>query len=279
MVRPKLFPSESTPCPSLESYLRKIAAIRAEWADPTDEIDSRGDQTAHWYRGQGDASWGLTPSRWRNEYADANESEMRLEFESVGRQLVAPDQTRDKWAWYFLMAHYGAPTRLLDWTVNPLVALYFAVSSAPAKTDAAVWIIDPWQWNKAHIPDLYGPALPGWKETKPYLWDLEAALDTENRDTSRKWPIAIEPPHIDKRITAQEGRFLLFGNAKDMVASPNIFRKGPRSRKANLDKIVIPKAKVIAIRDELNHVSINEKTIFPDLSGLGKHICWKWKQL
>jgi hypothetical protein len=239
MARSKGFPSESTKCLSLESYLRAISTIRAQWADPTDEIDSRGDQTGVWYRGQADSTWGLTPSRWRKEYKDANESEMRLEFESVGRQLVSPDHTRDKWAWYFLMAHYGAPTRLLDWTVNPLVALYFAVSSASPKTDAAVWIIDPWQWNKAHIPDLYGPALPGWKETEPYLWGLEEALDTDNRDTGRKWPIALEPPHIDKRITAQEGRFLLFGNAKDMIASTKITNKGPRSKQAKLDKIVI----------------------------------------
>jgi len=200
---------------------------------------------------------------------------MRLAFESSGRQLVAFD-SKDKWGWYFLMAHYGAPTRLLDWTANPLVALYFSVASAKPGTDAAVWVIDPWQWNKVHIPKLYGPALPGWEETEPYLWDLESAMDTDNKDTTRKWPIAVEPPHIDRRITAQDGRFTLFGTAKDMVGSTRV-NPPVRKPKARLDKIVIARSKALSIRDELHNVGINQKSIFPDLSGLAQHICWEYR--
>jgi len=274
MEQRKVFPSEDIQIPSLEKYLRTVAIIRRNWKKG-EAIDSRGDEKALWYRGQANSSWGLTPSRWREAYAEANESEMRLEFESVGRQLVPADHQRDKWGWYFLMAHYGAPTRLLDWTVNPLVALYFAVSSVNSNADAAVWVIDPWNWNEVHIPHLWGPALPDWKETKPYLWNVEKAQDTDNKEANRKWPVAIEPPHIDKRISAQEGRFFLFGNAKDMVEAPGVNRKG-RGKKAKLDKIIIPSAKAKTIRDELHRISINEKTIFPDLSGLAKHICWEW---
>ena len=179
----------------------------------------------------------------------------------------------------FLDGALWCAIKIVDWTVNPLVALYFAVNSAPADTDAAVWIVDPWRWNKTHIPGLYGPALPGWKETEPYLWDLEDALDTDNRDTRRKWPVAIEPPHIDKRITAQEGRFVLFGNMRDMSASPRVNLVGAKSRTALLDKITVSAAKRRMIRDELNCISVNEKTVFPDLGGLAKHICWEWKQL
>lgn len=110
----------------------------------------------------------------------------------------------DDWYWYFLMQHYGCPTRLLDWTTSPLVALYFAVRN-PNELDAAVWVIDPWRWNRAHVKDLYGPAIPGWKEAKPYLLKLEDAFDSdlEGKQTSMKWPMAIEPSHIDRRIAAQ----------------------------------------------------------------------------
>lgn len=276
MARRKMFPSEDIPIPSLEKYLQTVVDIRRRWKNEED-LDSRGDEKALWYRGQANSSWGLTPSRWRAAYVKANESEMRLEFESVGRQLVPADHQRDKWGWYFLMAHYGAPTRLLDWTVNPLVALYFAVSSAELDADAAVWVIDPWKWNTVHIPNMGGPALPDWEETQPYLLDLQDAVNSENKDTRKTWPIAIEPPHIDKRISAQEGRFFLFGKAKDMVKSPSVNRKG-RGKKAKLDKIIIPSAKAKSIRDELHRISINEKTIFPDLSGLGMHLRWEWQK-
>jgi hypothetical protein len=186
------------------------------------------------------------------------------------------DQQRDKWGWYFLMAHYGSPTRLLDWTVNPLVALYFAVASSKPGANAAVWIVDPWKWNDVHIPGLYGPAVPGWTETKPYLMESESAMDTENIDVRRKWPIAIEPPHIDRRIAAQEGRFFLFGTAKDLISSPNVMRTGIRGRKARLDKVVISAGKTASIRDELDRISINERNLFPDLGGLSRHIQWEW---
>jgi hypothetical protein len=202
---------------------------------------------------------------------------MRLEFESVGRQLVPSDAQRDKWGWYFLMAHYGAPTRLLDWTVNPLVALYFAVASYNPGSDAAVWAIDPWRWNNLHVRHLYGPALPSWDETEPYLWSLEETLFTENVDVKRRWPVAIEPPHIDRRITAQEGRFVLFGKEKDMTKSPKLKPASKKERRARLEKIVIPHQECAVIRDELNRISINEKTLFPDLGGLGRYIRWKWK--
>ena len=271
MPRPKKVPSEDLPVKSVQAYLRIITAIRAQWTDRT-KLTSRGDEKALWYRGQGDASWELTPSRWRKEYAEENEAEMRLEFESVGRQLVPSDSQRDKWGWYFLMRHYGAPSRLLDWTINPLVALYFAVKSSEPGVDAAVWVIDPWKWNRVHILRLYGPALPGWEETESYLWDLEDAMDTKNTDVRRKWPIAIEPPHVDRRISAQEGRFILFGTARDLIASPNVNRKTRKGKHARLDKIVIPSNRASAIRDELDQLSVNDKTLFPDLGGLGEYI-------
>ena len=52
-------------------------------------------------------------------------------------------------SWLTLMQHYGLPTRLLDWSESPLVALYFALSSdEDAKADAAVWVLNPMKLNK-----------------------------------------------------------------------------------------------------------------------------------
>src|SRR5260370_40182692 len=68
----------------------------------------------------------------------------------------------DKWEWYFLMQHYGVPTRLLDWTDNPLIALYFAVNDQPesASDDSAVGVFDPCRLNRQLSKQLDGRIIP-----------------------------------------------------------------------------------------------------------------------
>jgi len=280
----RIYPSQTEKFKDLSEFLRIVEGLRPRWRrlnfpTQTKKIRTYGEEKALWFRGQSNADWGLSPRIWRPEYEDANEAEMRLEFESVGAALAQPGAVADKWNWYFLMQHYRAPTRLLDWTTNPLVALYFAVCDEPGQ-DAAVWIIDPWRWNRAHVKDLLGPAVPGWRETEKYLLDLEDAFDTDENEnqTRQNWPVAIEPPHIDRRIVAQGSKFTLFGTKKNMTESPTINRpKGEGGKHAILDKVVVQQDCATRIREQLNEIGINGRAMFPDLEGLGKHIAWEWK--
>src|ERR1700734_4089370 len=160
------------PYRKVSEYLDGVREIRKEWRHTKE--DSKGGSRPLWFRGQRSAEWDLRPRIYRPEYEGADDSEIRLEFEGNGLQLAATNLNRTKWEWYFLMQHYGAPTRLLDWTGNPLAALYFAIADEceeDNKNDAAVWAFDPWRWNGSHGDGLSGPALPNWKETKPYLPD------------------------------------------------------------------------------------------------------------
>jgi hypothetical protein len=281
------YPSDKEECSDLSHFLTAVKGLRSRWRKlklPTQSDKTRpyGEEKELWFRGQSNIEFGLVPKIWRKEYNEADEAEMRLEFESVGQQFIKPGITFDRWQWYFLMQHYGAPTRLLDWTSNPLVALYFAVWNERenhAKVDAAVWVIDPWRWNRAHIKDLYGPAVAGWQEASPYLLDLEAAFDSDAPDnnTKKKWPIALEPYHIDDRIAAQGSKFTLFGKEKDMVASPAINNpRGGNRKHAVLDRLRIQRGAVAGILEELNHIGINQRTMFPGLDSLGKYIAWEW---
>ena len=177
------------------------------------------------------------------------------------------------------MQHYGAPTRLLDWTANPLAALYFAIVDEHKDLkahDAVVWIFDPWRWNRLHFDELRGPGLPDWDETKPYLPELEQACD--GVEVQKRWPIAIEPPSIDRRLANQTARFLLFGKEKDLVKAANRTDSGNHGKKCSrLEQIVIASKKLESLRRELDDVGINHRILFPDLQGLGTHLSWEWK--
>src|SRR5689334_1061338 len=88
-----------------------------------------------WYRGCGKASYELKPSLYRHKQSKTIEDFMSMEKLLLARfrQRSIPFHSRslgDAWEWLFLMQHYGVPTRLLDWSESPLMALFFAVTQA-----------------------------------------------------------------------------------------------------------------------------------------------------
>lgn len=114
-----------------------------------------------YFRGQKSNQWGLTPSLFRysprRAYWDWEELERHMVREFAQLSLPHLQQIPDKWnsrdqdmkndnfrEWLAIMQHHGVPTRLLDWTTNPLVALYFACQSITTKNgeeiDGRVWI-------------------------------------------------------------------------------------------------------------------------------------------
>src|SRR5579863_6729560 len=166
---------------------------------------------AAWFRGVSSAKYKLIPSLYRSqagrdEYSD---DELRAEFQRRGLPFVAERPPRDHWEWYFLMQHYGAPTRRLDWADSALVALYFAISSMRA-TDAdiaaskpVVWALNPWKLNTNRF---YGPASPNIDDLKNYLSD-----DYKSHKPPR-YPVANDPNFIAQRMVVQRSHFTLHGH-------------------------------------------------------------------
>jgi FRG domain len=261
------------PVSTLNELLECTKELRQDWP-PSEKPTRTGEQQNLWFRGQPSAKWGLSPKLYRNEYRGSQEAEIRQDFQSRALQLMQgriPSRD-DKWEWYFLMQHYGVPTRLLDWTDNALIALYFAVNDQPAPDDSAVWVLDPWWLNRQLVKQIDGPMLPGWEEAEPYLWDLEYAF-TRDVDVRVEKPAAIDPPHVDRRLAAQKSRFLIFGKAKNFTSTKVVRKTGSR-----LAKIVIPQSRIEPIRRELENCGVTVSAVFPDLEHLGQEIRALWRK-
>lgn len=235
-----------------------------------------------WFRGQPNAAWGLVPRLYRKENsvgANANrtdrkkDAEVREDDDETREQFIIRGATlsdirpTNKWDWYFVMQHYRAPTRLLDWTEGSLIGLYFAVRENKGFHDAALWGIDPWILNKKNAAvrrnEVIPPGDPGITEPDrrrydKWLWDRFA-----KRKRWARLPAAIYPGHIMRRIGAQRSCFTIHGSDQrglDAIAE---------ELKVPLVKVVIRSWAVGSIKEELENCGIDETTVFPDLEGLG----------
>ena len=236
---------------TIEGYLTICSDLVRKWSS------SDSGEPCLWYRGQKDARWSLIPGEYR---FPINADEVRSEFVLKAKALLDRVPAND-WEWYFIMQHYSLPTRLLDWTEGALIGLHFALSQDTGKSDAAVWILDPWALNEWNIkkPDLVitGPEFDPDLIAVKYLGPVYRKLRLPQR------PIALVPPYNSARITAQRGTFTIHG--KRIEGLEKLFTK-------KLVKILIPKDRCLEMRRNLRSAGISEFTLFPDLDGLSRDI-------
>ncbi|MGO8731437.1 MAG: FRG domain-containing protein [Terriglobia bacterium] len=256
--------SEST-AEDLREFLDCVAALRKEWRSPDDD-------TELWYRGQQKAYWSLTPRLYRSPRGDRwDDDEIREEFVRRAPSLTT-ERPQNAWDWYFLMQHFSAATRLLDWTNGALIALYFAVKDNPGLYDAAVWALDPWWLNRrvVHQDEVMPPGAPGTSRTDVTRYGRWLRDRFVKRARLPKWPVAIYPSNIAGRIGSQRSCFTIHGRQTDGLER---LAKKPRAR---LARVVVPSFCVLQIGEELRECGIDEATVFPDLEGLGRTVNANW---
>ena len=186
--------------------------------------------------------------------------------------LENPDIQKSVWHQIVMGQHYGLPTRFLDWTHSPLIALHFAVTrdsmELMEEDDCIVWRIDIPELH-SKLPEKYQKIIEE-SRTKVFSLDMlnqvAPTLAQYDEDMQGKNMVIIEPPSTDPRIVNQYSFFSVVPMGMDDVES--FLDKTTE----HTTKYIIDKSLRWRICDMLDSLNISERIIFPGMDGLTKWI-------
>ncbi len=215
------------------------------------------------YRGLEDHSYDLTSTL--NRLGESHlEKHLLRNFRKYSHKQIKSEYT-SIWNWLALAQHHGLPTRLLDWTYSPYVALHFATADFNRYgQDGAIWAVN-YVDSKRYLPDQLSLIIEREGShifTAEMLERAVQSLPGLGQLKREDFALFFEPPSIDDRIVNQYAVF-------SMMSNPNsIISQWLQGREVRYFKIIIPARLKWEIRDKLDQSNINERVLFPGLDGL-----------
>lgn len=203
------------------------------------------------FRGQSEALPLVPAVARKNPKIDTTDMEMRMleEMRRRTRTLVNAIDF-DEWDWLVYAQHFGMKTRLLDWTSNPLTALWFAISSEHTKNvNSVVYIL---------------------KNAEGFLLDKSKEVSPFNRSKTK----VLKPTLNNQRIIAQAGWF----TAHKYSTSARCFvdLRHNRDIRHAITEVTIPMKIKSELLESLNVFGINNQTLFPDMTGICRQVNWEF---
>lgn len=221
------------------------------------------------FRGQSRVEWQLTPSLHRclppgtsPEQSLALEGVLLERFRArIGNCApdVAQPEQHQLFAWWALMQHYGAPTRLIDWTTSLHVAAYFA-SREDWDRDGSIWLLSPWVLH----------------QDAGMRMDPEEPLEiVAQRADAPHVVVPLPSNDATNRMSAQASHFTCCVNVKidQAEAIDEMFTNGQIDSAEQFHwKLVLPAALKVEFMFKLEEAGASAETLFPGLDGLGQSL-------
>lgn len=248
------------------------------------------------FRGHSDyKNYPLLPGilRWRqlkngSYAAEFSQLEYTILFDFISEAcgVVKDIHTQEVTAWLETAQHFGVPTRLLDFTANPLIALYFACVGSPDK-DASVWIVNESAYKRVFFNELaVSSPIPSDQRVGIIITSEIVAQDFQLHNDPAKFiqlPWIYKPFYRNERMNAQSSMFMLWAANRGEFTSfmqPEHYMTDDinvnNSATGIICPIIVPNTRKLELLAQLDMCGINEKYIYPGLDGIGKYIRKKY---
>jgi hypothetical protein len=232
--------------------------------------------TASWaFRGVGKEERSLQSSLERLDLKIplvAAERYLLTTFQRRAHHYISDPPAKDDYLeWLALLQHYGAPTRLLDWTKSPYVALFFALDQ-PRELDknCALWAIDL-QWCKQQArQQITATGRIKMPDPDESLGRPETFREVFFPELPIQFVAPLQPFRMNERLTIQQGLFLCPGDLQ-MSFEDNLL-KFTLDFASHVHKIVIPNKLREEILMRLNKMNINRASLFPGIDGFAQSL-------
>jgi len=196
------------------------------------------------------------------EEAIGVENQALIRFQAQAHILLDPCALPDKkdlLGWWALMQHHHAPTRLLDWTKSPFVALYFAVADSYSE-DGAVWMFhqEPFMEEESKRFDFEHSV-----ERSDFVDYFQGAGIPE-----QMFPLVLH--RSSPRMAAQQGVFTVCRNV--LSNHGNIIYRSLHATRDNFGKCIIPCKQKMRFLRHIETMNITPNSLFPGIDGLGRSV-------
>jgi len=231
-----------------------------------------------------ESSLDLAVRYYRSELSEKHEAEKRIlrEFQRRYHQYSSDaPKDNDYLEWFSIMQHYGAPTRLLDFTYSPYVAAHFALEHVDPKKYTGKQLFEIFAINIDWAMKKSAQEHPNSKKAGDFFGSLINNTDEDRRNfesyfmskTPKNFACPFNPFRLTERITLQRGVFMCPGNVNSTFKD-NLTALKDHDKKDNIVKFILKfdKDQIIKARENLYDLNITHATLFPGLEGFAKSL-------
>lgn len=251
------------------TVVSSIAEYMATLQEPAFQLGLAGLPVTPWYHGNPDLNGTLLPSLYKSGTDPQLEREMLRDYRMMANEHGLLKGTPD--ADVMIHAHAnGLPSRVLEWSANPLVALFHAVENLNKSAPGRVWILNPWTLNDLVDSLNYVPMTDSdyFMKYVVKLDDADAPLQPEATQ-----PMAFRPYRFVRPMNTQNLYFTVHGRSAGALENMTFYLKRNDSYLTYL--LIDPDAKT-SIMKQLHDMGVTRFNLFPSPASLTRTLAYRY---